>query len=105
MRIVLGLVIGLVVAQCAAAAGTVEVVIDELAGIERPFGIDRGADGTMYVVDFTSKIWAVKARAKPAVICGRNEKGDAGDGGLAAEARVNAPHSLAVGPGGDLYVA
>jgi hypothetical protein len=102
MRIVFGLVIGFVAVQCA-AAGTVEVVINEAVGIERPFGIDRGADGTMYVVDFTSKIWAVKAGGKPVVICGG--KGDAGDGGPAAEARLNAPHSLAVGPGGDLYIA
>jgi sugar lactone lactonase YvrE len=83
----------------------VEVVIDPSAGIERPFGLDWGPDGTIYVVDFTSKVWAVKAGTKPQVICGGKEKGDSGDGGPSAEARVNTPHSLAIGPSGDLYLA
>jgi len=71
-----------------------------------PFGVDFDKSGTMYLVEMGGRLLKVDDKGVLTVVAGvANKKGDAGDGGPAAKALFNGPHSLAVAPSGDVYVA
>jgi sugar lactone lactonase YvrE len=61
----------------------------------------------MFIVEMTGgeRVLKVDLRGMLTVFAGTGEKGDSGDGGPAAQARFNGMHSLAVGPGEDVFVA
>jgi sugar lactone lactonase YvrE len=75
------------------------------AALDKPFGVDQAPDGTLYIIDFAGRLRAITPDGKLTTVCGGGEKGDTGDGGPASQARLNTPHALAVGPGGDVYIA
>ncbi len=75
--------------------------------LHAPFGIDFDRQGDMYVVEMAGgeRVLKVDLEGSLSVIAGTGEKGDSGDGGPALQAQFNGMHSLAVGPGDDLFVA
>jgi DNA-binding beta-propeller fold protein YncE len=72
-----------------------------------PFGVDFDRSGNMYIVEMAGgeRVLKVSPQGMLSVFAGLGEKGDTGDGGPATEARFNGIHSLALGPGDDLFVA
>jgi DNA-binding beta-propeller fold protein YncE len=93
-----------VAAAAAAAPGRAVVVTAE--GLREPFGVAFDAAGNTYVVEMAgNRVTVVDAAGRQSVLAGTGEKGFAGDGGPAAEARFNGPHHLLLGPDGALYVA
>jgi sugar lactone lactonase YvrE len=75
--------------------------------LHAPFGIDFDRQGNMYVVEMAGdgRVLKVDRQGALSVVAGTGEKGDSGDGGPALQAQFNGMHSLAVGPGDDLFVA
>ena len=75
--------------------------------LHRPFGIDFDRAGNIYIAEMAGgeRVLKVDTRGKLTVWAGTGEKGDRGDGGPATQAQFNGMHSLAVGPGGDLFIA
>src|SRR6185503_9897446 len=49
--------------------------------------------------------WRADRNGRISVLAGTGEKGDSGDNGPAAAAKLNGPHHLLIGPGGIIYVA
>src|SRR2546430_14499061 len=74
--------------------------------LHAPFGIDFDRTGNMFIVEMAGgeRVLRVDGRGMLTVFAGTGEKGDSGDGGLAAQARFNGMHSLTVGPRGDLFI-
>jgi sugar lactone lactonase YvrE len=78
----------------------------EQAKLDGPFGVDFDKAGTMFLVEMVgNRVLKVDERGQLSTIAGTGKKGDGGDGGPAAKAEFNGPHSLAVGPDGIIYVA
>jgi sugar lactone lactonase YvrE len=75
-------------------------------GLNEPFGVTFDAAGNVYIVEMGGNRVSVRGRdGRLSVFAGTGEKGFAGDGGPAAEAQLNGPHHLLMGPDGRLYVA
>jgi sugar lactone lactonase YvrE len=75
------------------------------ARLVAPFGVAFDRPGRITFVEMTSnKLRAIDRDGTVTTLAGDGEKGDRGDGGRASMARLNGPHSLAVGPDGDLYI-
>jgi sugar lactone lactonase YvrE len=70
-----------------------------------PFGVERDAQGRLLIVEFSSRVQAIDRDGRLITIAGDGTKGDAGEGGPAARAKVNSPHAIAVGADGTIYVA
>src|SRR5262245_11694623 len=75
--------------------------------VHNPFGITFDQAHNAYVVEMAGgeRVLKIDPLGKLTVVAGTGEKGDSGDGGPASQARFNGMHSLALGPGGDLYIA
>ncbi len=76
------------------------------ARLDNPFGVTRGPDGALYVVEFDGNV--VRRIGSDGVIttvAGSGKKGGLGDGGPALEAQFDQPHEIRFGPDGSLYVA
>src|SRR5687768_10300196 len=75
--------------------------------VHAPFGIDFDRAGNGYIVEMAGgeRVLKVDTAGKLSVFAGTGEKGDSGDGGPALGARFNGMHSLAIGPGGDIFIA
>jgi DNA-binding beta-propeller fold protein YncE len=94
----------LTLALAAAAAPRAVLVVGE--GLAEPFGVDFDAAGNTYIVDMGgNRVHVLSRDGRLRVLAGTGEKGLAGDGGPAAQARFNGPHHLLMGPDGHLYVA
>ena len=85
-----------------------------IAALNMPNGIAVGANGNIYIADSGNNRIRMVSAATGLIhtIAGTGEAGppDAddfalGDGGPAKDARLSAPMDVAVGPGGDIYVA
>jgi len=81
---------------------TVHLVKADLA---EPFGVAFDAKGNLLIIEYTSSLRAITPAGEIVTLCGDGTKGDAGDGGPAKSAKLNAPHALAVGADGVVYVA
>jgi hypothetical protein len=75
--------------------------------VHAPFGIDFDRAGNGYIVEMAGgeRVLKIDVVGKLSVFAGTGEKGDGGDGGPAIGARFNGMHSLAIGPGGDIFIA
>lgn len=76
------------------------------AQFNNPFGITRGPDGALYVVEFEGNV--VRRIATDGTIstfAGSGRKGGAGDGGPALEAEFNQPHEIRFDREGNLYLS
>lgn len=77
----------------------------EATKLNSPFGVDRGPDGVLYIVEYSHRIRTLDASGKVGTFCGDGTKGDSGDNGPADKASLNAPHAIAVGADNALYIA
>jgi DNA-binding beta-propeller fold protein YncE len=76
------------------------------AKLEGPFGVGFDRAGNLFIVEMTGqRVRKVDPRGTLTTVVGTGQKGDGGDGGPAARAQLNGPHSLVVLPDGDLYLA
>lgn len=78
------------------------------ARLIEPFGVDFGADGTIYIVEMIhgERLRSINRSGVLTTLAGAmGDKGSTGDGGPARQARFNGMHSLAIGPDGDVYLA
>lgn len=75
------------------------------AKLVSPFGVEHDGQGRLLIVEFSSRLQAIDRDGKLITIAGDGTKGDAGEGGPAARAKVNSPHSIAVGADGAIFVA
>lgn len=75
------------------------------AKLGQVFGVDRDAAGNLYIVEYTNHVWRITPNGIISALAGDGQKGSKGDGGPAIDAQLNVPHSLAVDPSGDVYIA
>lgn len=76
------------------------------AKLDKPFGIDFDKDDNAYIVEISGRVLKVDRGGTLTIVAGALKNGDEGDGGPAAKALFNGPHSLAIPPGGvDVFVA
>jgi DNA-binding beta-propeller fold protein YncE len=74
--------------------------------LHAPFGVDTDRAGDLYIIEMLgNRLRKIDPAGLLSTLAGNGAKGEAGDGGPAAKALLNGPHSLAVSPDGDLYVA
>lgn len=86
-----------------AAPGMIVLATD--APLNDAFGMQKDRAGNLYVVEYTHRLVRIDPAGKMTVVAGNGEKGFAGDGGPAADARLNLPHCIAIGPDDVVYVA
>jgi sugar lactone lactonase YvrE len=76
------------------------------AKLDGPFGVAFDRSGTIYFVEIAgNKARKIDSHGIVATIAGTGEQADGGDGGPGTRARLNNPHSLALAPDGNLYIA
>ncbi len=77
------------------------------ATFNEPLGITLGPDGTLYVGDrLSGRVRAISPDGMISTFAGGGEPDDGlGDGLAATDAVLREPHSIAMGPGGSLYIA
>ena len=77
------------------------------AKLIQPFGVDFAPSGQVYIVEMVKgECLRTIADGKLFTLAGtEGQKGNSGDGGPGASAKFNGMHSLAVGPGGLIYLA
>jgi hypothetical protein len=90
----------LVAAAPAAAADRLVLFAD---GLQTPFGMDFLGDRLVLTEFGGHRIVALDPDGKPTVLAGSGKKGFAD--GVGDKAEFNAPHNLAVGPDGAVYIA
>jgi len=75
--------------------------------VHAPFGIDFDRAGNGYIVEMEGgeRVLKIDTAGNLSNFAGTGEKGNNGDGGPAIGARFNGMHSLAIGPGGDIFIA
>src|SRR5947209_8195740 len=88
---------------CAGYWRVSEVPID--AKLSEPFGVDFDDSGAMYVIEYGGHRLIRVKDGHAEVIVGNGQKGFGGDGGPAAKAQLNSPHSIAITPNADVYIA
>ncbi len=64
--------------------------------ISDPFGVELGPDGAMYITEVGNhRVWRLDLKTGEAkVVAGNGQKGYAGDGGPATEAKLNEPYEV-----------
>lgn len=94
-------------APASAADKLVLVAGDGKAKLIQPFGVDFAESGEVYIVEMAKgeRLRAVGGDWIITVAGTEGKKGSDGDGGTGAKATFNGMHSLAVGPGGAVYLA
>jgi DNA-binding beta-propeller fold protein YncE len=76
------------------------------ARLQAPFGVDFDPSGNMFIVELTGgRVLKVGPQGILTRFGGTGKKGDGGDGGPVLKAEFNGMHSLAIAPGGDIYLA
>ena len=76
------------------------------SGLQEPFGTAFDTQGTMYVLEMVggNRLLRVEADGKLTHLAGTGKAGYSGDGGPATDAQLDSPHSIQVGPDGQLYI-
>ena len=76
------------------------------ARLDNPFGVTRGPDGALYVVEFDGNVVRrIAADGTITTVAGSGRKGGAGDGGPALEAEFDQPHEIRFDRHGHLFIA
>ncbi len=76
------------------------------AQLNQPYGVTAGPDGSIYVADFgDNKVRVISPDGVIATLAGTGEPTFSGDGGQAADAALNGPADVLLGPDGALYIA
>ena len=77
------------------------------ARLDQPYEVRFGQDGNMYFVEMRNHlVRCVDERTKRiSTVAGNGESGFAGDGGVATNAQLKVPHSIALDKNGFLYIA
>jgi DNA-binding beta-propeller fold protein YncE len=76
------------------------------ARLNAPFGVDADRAGNLYIIEMLgNRLRKIDSAGLLTTLAGTGDKGDAGDSGPAAKALLNGPHSIAVSPEGDVYLA
>jgi sugar lactone lactonase YvrE len=76
------------------------------ARVVSPFGVGFDAKGTLYFVEMLGhRVRKFGADHIITTLAGTGQAGSSGDGGPAARAELNGPHSLAVAVNGDIFIA
>jgi hypothetical protein len=76
------------------------------AALNQPSGVAMDNGGNLYIADtLNSVVRRVNAGGNIATVAGNGTSAYSGDGGLATEAALNQPSSVAVDPWGNLYIA
>jgi sugar lactone lactonase YvrE len=76
------------------------------ARLAEPVAVAVGPDDSLFIADrVTLRVRRVGPDGIITTIAGRGVRGDDGDGGPAAAARLGNPHGLSVGPDGSVYIA
>jgi DNA-binding beta-propeller fold protein YncE len=76
------------------------------AQVITPFGMAFDRLGQMFIVELEGgRVRRIDRRGILTTVAGTGEKGDAGDGGPALAAKFNSMHSLAMAPGGAVFLA
>lgn len=75
------------------------------AGLQAPTGIARDSNGVLYIAESSHRIRSVGTDGVIHTIAGTGVGSFFGDGGLAVNARINAPSDVAVAPDGSVYIA
>src|SRR2546423_9328609 len=104
MRTALCLIVCSLAAVASAAHPKISLVPIE-ANLSEPFGVDFDQSGAMDVIEYGGHRLIRVKNARVEVVAGNGQKGFGGDGGPAARAQLNSPHSIAIAPGGDVYIA
>src|SRR5436309_3984451 len=75
------------------------------AKLNGPFGVAFDRAGTIYFVEIAgNKARKIDSHGIVTTIAGTGEPADGGDGGPGPKARLDNPHSLALGPDGNRYI-
>ena len=76
------------------------------AKLRDPKGIIFDAAGNLYIADTNNdRVRKVDANGTITTVAGTGARGGAGDGGQARQAELSEPRTIAMGPGGELYIA
>jgi YD repeat-containing protein len=76
------------------------------AALRTACAVAAASDGAVYVADGDGcRVWRVGMDGAASVVAGTGKAGFSGDNGPAAQAELNAPSGLALGPNGALYIA
>ena len=76
------------------------------AKLVAPFGVGFDAKGILFFVEMTGhRLRKIGQDGLVTTVAGSGRVGSGGDGGPAAQAELNGPHSLAVARNGDIFVA
>jgi hypothetical protein len=74
--------------------------------LHEPFGVDIDRDGNLYLIEMTGhRLSRISPQGAFTALAGNGKPGDGGDGGPAARAQFNGPHSLTIARTGDVYIA
>jgi sugar lactone lactonase YvrE len=92
-------------AAIAPAAESRVTVVPINAKLAEPFGVDFDQFGAMFVIEHGGHRLIKVKDGRAEVVAGNGQKGFGGDGGPARQSQLNSPHNIAVGPGGDIYIA
>jgi DNA-binding beta-propeller fold protein YncE len=93
---------------CLPAIGAPEIRLagPENARFDEPFAAARDQQGNLFIAEYAShRIRRVDVRGQVTPYAGTGQKGAGGDGGPAANAQFDGIHHIAIGPGGNLYIA
>ncbi len=104
MKIAICLLVYCLASVASAAESKISLVPSD-AKLSEPFGVDFDQSGAMYVIEYGGHRLIRVKDGRAEVVVGNGQKGSGGDGGPAAKAQLNSPHSMAIAPSGDVYIA
>jgi YD repeat-containing protein len=81
-------------------------IITTVANVSSPHAVALDAGGNLYIASSgNNRIYRVDTNGAVTPVAGTGMAGYSGDEGPATNAGLSAPHGVAIGPGGNLYIA